>query len=87
MEFPIIDKEWRFAGDVDGDAREFLNVEDTPFSIASAQQVVKDGANLVGKYDAVRPAARRIQEIRTRTMGPLALRARDFSADVRKLGG
>ena len=63
---------------IDDEAHELLRVADTPFPTEALGRVAKAGPNLVGKYEDVRMAARRIREIHMGTLDSQAQHARGF---------
>ena len=71
-DFPILNRNWGINGGAGQDDRAFLLAADIPFSIGSAQQVVRAGSKLVEKYDDVEIAARHVQEIHMGYMAPMA---------------
>ena len=81
-----MDIEWRIDGDIDGDARDYLESPYVSFSAEAAHRVLKAGPKLVAKYEDVRLYARHVQGIHMRAMAPQARNARNPLGEAPELG-
>ena len=84
---PPRDTDWRIKGVVDNDAYNFIEMADVPFSVEAARQAVKAGTQLVAKYDDVRLASRRVQEIHMRPMASQAQSYGELVEEEPEFGG